>query len=183
MAAVSEPLLMTVEQYRELPRPNNVVQELHWGQLVTLTRPKMKHTKLQYRLVELLRSRAGHKGIVASEVPFRALPQYELRGADVAFVTQERWAATDDDDNLQGSPELVIEVLSRSNTQAEMREKAALYLSTGAQEFWIVNPKRQDVTVLRREGGTTVYSIEHQLPLPLFEGELSVAAIFLNLAV
>lgn len=88
MAAVAEPLLMTVEQYRELPQREDVVQELHWGQVITLTRPKMGHSKLQYRLVELLRSRFGNKGIVASEVPFRALPQYELRGADVAFVLQ-----------------------------------------------------------------------------------------------
>ena len=178
MAAVAEPLLMTVEEYRELPARDDVVQELQWGQVVTLTRPKMRHTKLQYRLVELLRSRVGHMGIVASEVPFRALPQFDLRGADIAFVSQERWAATDDEDNLQGSPELVIEVLSRSNTQAEMREKAALYLSTGGQEFWIVNPKRKDVTVTRREGGTIIYKIGQLIPLSLFGGDLSVAAIF-----
>ncbi len=178
MAAVAEPLLMTVEQYRELPRRGDVVQELQWGQVVTLTRPKMRHTKLQYRLVELLRSGAGEKGIVASEVPFRALPQYELRGADVAFVSRERWVATNDDDNLQGSPELVIEVLPGSNTQAEMREKATLYLSTGAEEFWMVNPKRREVTVMRREGGTVVYDIGQQIPLMLFGSELKVAEIF-----
>jgi Uma2 family endonuclease len=178
MGAVAEPLLMTVEQYRELPQRSDVIQELQWGQVVTLTRPKMGHTKLQYRLLELLRPHAGHKGLVASEVPFRALPQYELRGADVAFVSRERWTATDDEDNLQGSPELVIEVLSRSNTQAEMREKATLYLSTGAQEFWIVNPKRKEVTVIRREGGTIIYGIGQQIPLPLFGGELKVAEIF-----
>ena len=178
MAAVAEPLLMTVEKYRELPLRSDVVQELHWGQVVTLTRPKMRHTKLQYRLVELLRSRVGQKGIVASEIPFRALPQYELRGADVAFVSQERWAATDDDDNLQGSPELVIEVLSRSNTQAEMREKAALYLSTGGQEFWMVSPRRREVTVMRREGAAIVYAIGQVIPLPLFDAELNVAEIF-----
>jgi len=178
MAAIAEPLLMTVEEYRELPQRSDVVQELQWGQVVTLTRPKMRHTKLQYRLVELLRSRIGQKGIVASEIPFRALPQYELRGADVAFVSQERWAATDDDDNLQGSPELVIEVLSRSNTQAEMREKAALYLSTGGQEFWIVNPKRKEITVMRREGGTIVYGVGQVIPLPLFDAELNLLEIF-----
>ena len=112
MAVAAEPLLMTVEQYRELPSLEDVIQELHWGQVVTLTRPKMRHTKLQHRLVELLRPLAGQKGVVAAEVPFRALPQYELRGADVAFVSQARWVATDNDDNLHGSPELVIEVLS-----------------------------------------------------------------------
>lgn len=178
MAAVAEPLLVTVEEYRDLPERSDVVQELQWGQVVTLTRPKMGHTKLQYRLVELLRSRVGQKGVVAAEIPFRALPQYELRGADVAFVSQERWAATDDDDNLQGSPELVIEVLSRSNTKEEMREEAALYLSTGGQEFWIVIPKRKEITVMRREGGTAIYGIGQVIPLPLFDAELSTAEIF-----
>jgi Uma2 family endonuclease len=46
-------------------------------------------------------------------------------------VSQRRWDNTPDDDNLMGSPELVIEVLSPTNTRAEMREKAGLCLSTG----------------------------------------------------
>ena len=62
MAAIAEPLLMTVEQYRDLPHRDDVIQELHWGQVITLTRPKMKHAKLQSRLVRLLRPRAEHLG-------------------------------------------------------------------------------------------------------------------------
>jgi Uma2 family endonuclease len=91
----------------------------------------MKHARLQSRLVRLLRPKAEHLGVVESEVAFRALPEYELRGADVAYVSQDRWDSTDDDDNLRGSPEIVIEVLSPSNTTAEMQQKAALCLSTG----------------------------------------------------
>ena len=177
MAAAVEPLLITVEQYRELPQREDVIQELHWGQVVTLTRPKMRHAKLQSRLVRLLRPKAEHLGVVESEVTFRALPEYELRGADVAYVAQTRWDATGDDDNLRGSPELVIEVLSPSNTKQEMREKATLYLSTGAQEFWVVNPKRENVTVMR-EGGTFVYEKGSSVSLSLFQDELSVSDIF-----
>ena len=91
--------------------------ELRWGQVVSLTRPKMRHSRIQYRLVELLRPKAEGKGIVAAEVPFRALPEYDLRGADVAFVSQSRWDDADPDDNLPGSPELVI-VFCPSNTEA-----------------------------------------------------------------
>jgi Uma2 family endonuclease len=95
----------------------------------------MRHAKLQSRLARLLRPKAEHLGVVETEVAFRALPEYDLRGVDVAYVSQQRWDATADDDNLHGSPELVIEVLSPSNTRAEIREKAVLCLSTGAQEF------------------------------------------------
>lgn len=169
---------MTVEQYRKLAEREDIVQELHWGQLIALTRPKMKHTKLQYRLVELLQPFAKSKGIVASEVPFRALPEYDLRGADVAFVSQARWDATADDDNLRGSPELVIEVLSPSNTKSAIREKAALCLSTGAEEFWVVDPKRKSISITRRDGETAAYRIGDRIRLTLLEGELNVTAIF-----
>jgi Uma2 family endonuclease len=178
MAAIAEPLLMTVEQYRDLPHRDDVIQELHWGQVITLTRPKMKHAKLQSRLVRLLRPIAEHLGVIESEVAFRALPEYDLRGADVAFVSQQRWNTTADDDNLQGTPELVIEVLSPSNTKQEMREKAALYLSTGAQEFWIVDPKRQTVTVMRQQDGAQVFGMGQPIPLALFGRELNVSDIF-----
>jgi Uma2 family endonuclease len=178
MATAAEPLLLTVEQYRQLPDREGVLQELHWGQVVTLTRPKMRHSRLQYRLVELLRPKAEAKGVVAAEVPFRALPEYDLRAADVAFVSNLRWNTADADDNLHGSPELVIEVLSPSNTKAEIREKAALYLSTGAQEFWVVDPKHKTVSVATREADPIVYAIGNSIPLPIFGSNLEVELIF-----
>jgi hypothetical protein len=90
MAAPAEPVLMTVEQYRQLPDRDDAIQELHWGMVVNFVRPKMGHTKLQSRLARLLRGRAEHFGVVETEVAFRALPEYDLRGADVAFVSQHR---------------------------------------------------------------------------------------------
>lgn len=177
MAAAAEPLLMTVEQFRELPEREDAIQELQWGQVVTLAPPKWGHTKLQLRLVELLSSKTKDKGKVSAEVPFRALPEYELRVADVAFVSQKRWDATDDNDNLHGSPDLVIEVLSPSNTKTEMREKAVFFLSTGAEEFWVVDPKRKNVTVMRQQGASS-YEIDDTIPLALFGGDLRVREIF-----
>ena len=178
MAVAAEPLLMTVDEYRRLPDREDVIQELHWGMVVTMSRPKMRHTKLQFRLVELLRAKAEHLGVVGAEVPFRALPEYDLRGADVAFVSRERWDSTPDDDNLHGSPELVIEVLSPSNTRAEIHEKAVLCLSNGAQEFWVVDPKRETVSVTSQGGVTTVYHMGDRIPLSMFDSHLDVSELF-----
>jgi len=121
---------------------------------------------------------AEHLGIVAAEVAFRALPEYDLRGVDVGYVSQQKWDATDDDDNLHGSPELVIEVLSPSNTKAEIHEKAVLCLSSGAQEFWVVDPKREPVSVTRQTGVATVYRTGNRIPLPMFHSHLDVSEIF-----
>jgi Uma2 family endonuclease len=178
MAAAAEPLLMTVDEYRQLPNREDVIQELHWGMVVTLSRPKMKQAKLQSRLVRLLRPKAEHLGVVEPEVAFRAVPEYDLRGADVAFVSRQRWDATDDNDNLHGSLELAIEVLSPSNTRAEVREKAVLCLSSGTQEFWVVDPKRETVSVTRQGGAPTVYHVGDRIPLAMSHSHLDVAEIF-----
>ena len=178
MAAAIEPLLMTVEQYRELADREDVIQELHWGRVVTLSFPKKGHVNLQARLLQLLLPNASGRGFLSTELPFRAVPEYDIRAADVAFVSQARWDAIDDNDNLHGAPELVIEVLSPSNTKAEIREKAALCLANGAEEFWIVDPKKKQVTILRRERETLVCKMGDRIPLAMFGGELDVSQIF-----
>lgn len=159
MAAAFKPILMTVDEYRQLPDREDVVQELHFGMVVTLSRPKMEHLKLHSRLARLLRPKADDLGVVEIEVPFRALPEYDLRGADVAFVARQRWEATPDDDNLHGSPELVIEILSPSNTKKEIHEKAVLCLSSGALEFWVIDAKRRNVTVTAKDRAPVAYRV------------------------
>ena len=59
MAALGEPLLMMVEEFDLLPERQDVLQELHWGCLVNLSRPKGWHTKLQMKLADLLRPLSG----------------------------------------------------------------------------------------------------------------------------
>src|SRR5258707_8661434 len=112
--------LMTVEQYSALPEPKGGYYELHHGVPVFMTYPKHRHAAVQHRLVRLLQPMASGRGEVWPEFAFRPLPEYELRSADVAYVSQSRYAAIDPDDYLRGAPELVIEVLSPSNSATEI---------------------------------------------------------------
>jgi Uma2 family endonuclease len=136
---------MTVEEFRDLPEDSGpVYHELRHGELVPVTRPKFKHFRIQKRLEKLLEPLAQQLGVVAMELAFRPLPEHELWAADVAYVSEERWGSIDPDDNLMGAPELVIEVLSPSNTAAEIDDKEQLCLQNGAQEFWVVNSARKN---------------------------------------
>ena len=62
-------------------------------------------------------------------------------------VTVGRDDATAADDYLMGAPEVVIEVLSPSNTVDEINDKMLICMSNGCNSFWIVDPKRQLVSV------------------------------------
>jgi Uma2 family endonuclease len=172
--------LMTVEEYSRLPEQSGgFYYELHHGELFQLTYPKARHTKTQRRLRRLLEAAVGDAGVVEIEIPFRALPEYELRAADVAFVSKERWEAIEPDDCLRGAPDLVIELLPPSNSVDEMMDKEKLCLENGCREFWVVDAKRRQVKVSTPDGLTRGYHAGQEIPLTLLgTASLKVDAIF-----
>lgn len=176
MAALPQP--MSVEQFRQLPK-GEFEYELHFGEVVAMTRPKPRHWLLQDRLADLLKTRLEAYGHVGVEIPFRLLPEFDLRAADVAVISHARMEALDLDDDLRGAPELVIEVKSPSNTDQQLRQRAIFCLSRGAMEFWIVDTGRKSVTVFHPDGVPAVFSTGDSLPLAAFGGgELPVDEIF-----
>jgi Uma2 family endonuclease len=172
---------MTVEEFRQLPESvGEYDYELHYGELVPVSRPKLKHHILQARLRDLLRPFVPPGGWLDSEIAFRALPEYDFRVADVAFVSPERWAKADPDDNIHGAPDLVIEILSPSNTAREMYDKEQLCLAKGCLEFWVVDPDKRYVRVARADGPSTIYRAGQQIPLEVLGSRafLSVDDLF-----
>jgi Uma2 family endonuclease len=177
MAAHPEPLLMTVEEYYDLPERDDVILELHWGSLVELSRPKAWHVKLQKHIATLLESRSSPDWSVVIELPFRALPQYDLRAVDVGVVAKSRWDAVGEGD-LFGSPEIVIEILSPSNRGKEIAGRIALFLSTGTQQFCMVDRTRRTVTVTGLDSKTLVYKMGDEVPYPLLGTSIAVSEIW-----
>jgi Uma2 family endonuclease len=171
--------LLTVEEFRKLPEGNDVYYELRSGEVVPVTRPKYKHFTIQRRLRRLLEHLALPDGLVDTEFAFRATGEYELRVADVAYVSAAREAAIDPEDNLHGAPDITIEVLSRSNTAAEIFEKEKLCLENGAKQFWVVDPRLRQVRISTPDAHTITWHSGQQIPLPLFgHAMLAVDEIF-----
>jgi Uma2 family endonuclease len=145
--------LMTVEEFLKLPEDESVRRELHDGEVFELTRPKHNHWKIQQTLVDILKRALRKHGRVGTEYSFRPEPEYQLWAADVAFVTTDREASFDpENDYLHGSPDLVIEVESPSNTAYEFERRETVCLRTACKEFWIVYPKARWVRVATQEG-------------------------------
>ena len=176
MAAL--PDLITVAQYRQLPENDGAVYELHHGEVVVLSHPKPWHWRFQRRLVELLESLLP-QFVVGMEFAFRAIPEFDLRAADVAALTRDRYDAMDPDVDLFGAPELVIEVTSASNTKRDLQDYAALCLANGCLQFWVLDRNAKSVTVVHRDGSRQTFGVGETLSLAAFGGDsLSVAEIF-----
>jgi len=139
-----------------------------------VTRPKLKQSLIQRALRSPLELVAESGSLVDVELAFRPLPEHELWVADVAYLSAERFRQADPEDNIRGAPDLVVEVLSPSNTAAEIYEKEELCLENGSREFWVVDPDRRQVKVSTPDGHTQTWRSGQEIPLPLFGSEARV---------
>ena len=156
---------MTFAEFERLPEPKGAYHELRHGEMVEVPFAKHGHLRDQYQLMRLLQPAAGETGVVCLEVAYRPTPEYEGWRADVAYVSKERWYGAPRDGYLQGAPELVIEILSPSNTIPEIREKRKLCLANGSREFWVVDSDYREVEVWTPDGRSITYGVSDEIPL------------------
>lgn len=78
---------------------------------------------------------------------------------DLLFVSNERIGIVTAD-NVQGAPDLVVEILSPATAERDRMLKLDLYARHGVIEYWIVDPDARTITVLLRgESGFEVNGI------------------------
>ena len=166
---------MTVEEFRSLPEgKGGVTFELRHGELVATTRPKIKHALIQHKTRDLLERLAELGSFVSVEMVFRPLPEYELWAADVGYLSKERNEKVDLDDNIHGAPDIVVEVLSPSNTAEELYDREQICLANGSKEFWVMDPDRRQVKVTTPDGRTVTWRSGQEIPLPLFGSDARI---------
>lgn len=127
--------------------------ELVRGRLIPMSPANWTHGRLVARLTGALSEYAashrtgealsGEVGIYTHRDPDT------VRGADVAFISNERLADVQSRSFLDVAPELVVEVISPGNTWQEMQEKLEEYFKAGAEQMWIVEPKPRRVLLYR----------------------------------
>jgi Uma2 family endonuclease len=60
-----------------------------------------------------------------------------VKEADCAWLSQQLWDKVKDDYACTPAPEICVEVISPSNTEAEMMIKCSLFIKAGALEYWL----------------------------------------------
>jgi len=80
--------------------------------------------------------------------------------------------------NIQGSPDLIIEITSPASVRKDRREKKALYEQFGVKEYIIIDPEGKFVEQFilenqNRYGVGKIFSFEEDLPLSILS-EISI---------
>jgi Uma2 family endonuclease len=107
------------------------IETNEWGQIV-MTPASGKHGRYQGRIIRWF-NRLG-EGEVFPECPIQT--SKGVRVADVAWASGAFIKKYGAPLCYPESPEIVMEVLSPSNSTTEMEEKRRLYFEAGAKEVW-----------------------------------------------
>ncbi len=88
-----------------------------------------------------------------------------VRGPDAAFVSWDRLPGrkVPEEPIPDLAPDLVIEVLSKSNTRPEMKRKRGEYFAAGVLLVWEVDRKRRKVSVYTPHGAVSVLKAPQRL--------------------
>lgn len=138
----------TYEDYLQLPGDKRY--ELMEGEFYMVPSPNVWHQTLLERIFLALHhyvtnQRLGELHLAPLDV---VLSEENVVQPDILFISEEH-SHIITERNIQGAPDLVIEVLSPSTGERDRGLKRKLYAKYGVGEYWIVSPEEQGIEVMR----------------------------------
>ena len=137
----------TYEDY--LNAPEDKRYELLDGELIMTPSPGERHQSVSILLgSKLFQFVAENRLGKVYSAPFDVvLSDLDVVQPDLIFVSNERGHIITPA-NIQGAPDLVVEILSPSTAERDKTFKRALYARHGVNEYWIVEAGEKSITVL-----------------------------------
>ena len=146
--AIPNPLVkFTYEDY--LNTPEDKRYELLDGELVMTPAPGELHQRTSILLGSQLFQFVNENSLGrVYHAPFDVvLSNTDVVQPDLLFVSNERVHILTPA-NIQGAPDLVVEILSPSTAERDRTFKRTLYAMHGVNEYWMVDPDEKTITVL-----------------------------------
>lgn len=173
--------LLTLEEYEALPEDDLYIDEVSRGRLVREPRPASVHGLVVARLAQHLSNYIdahpgvgrvwAESGFVLAETPLT------LRGPDVAFVRADR--SPPQSGFFRGAPDIAIEVVSPSNSAADLQLKVMEFLEAGTKLVWVIYPETGTVIEHHSSSEIRVLRSSDVLTTPLLPGfSLLISAVF-----
>jgi Uma2 family endonuclease len=122
--------------------------ELIKGKIFRMAAPSRVHQRISWNLSLSLGNHLKSGKCEAFSAPFDVrlpLLSHQIKGNKASTVVQPDICVVCDlskldDRGCNGAPDLVVEILSPSNSTKEVQEKFDLYQNAGVAEYWVVQP-------------------------------------------
>jgi len=144
------------------------------GELHMTPPPSISHQNAVTELAAQMRDFAKQTGkgiVLVSPVGVRLPGQSVPVQPDVIFIRADRREIIGEHD-IQGAPDLVVEVLSPSNWLYDRREKLQAYRQAGVPEYWIIDCRAHTLEIRVLEQG------QYTLLAELHSGDTAKSRVF-----
>lgn len=135
----------TVSDYLELEENPN--QQLISGNLIMSPSPSVLHQRILRKLVVKLNEFAEERG---DEVLFSAIDVYlnetNVPQPDIVYVLNKNKNCIKEK-GIEGAPDLIVEIISPSNSYIDRYQKKEIYEKSGIQEYWLIDPKNATLEI------------------------------------
>ena len=154
MASLPNSKTVTYEEWLRMPEVDDAIEEVVNGEIRIMPPATWKHQRIIELVGNVLRSQMGTErysfasgvyGIIIREAPLTS------RIPDLAVF--ELATLVERDGYIHSAPQLLVEVLSPSNTRREREEKLGDYATLGVPEVWVISPEARTVEILYLENG------------------------------
>jgi Uma2 family endonuclease len=137
----------TYNDYLLLPEDKR--HEILEGELYVVAAPNTRHQRVSLNLKLALFQYVRHRNLgVILDAPYDViLSEENVVQPDIIFISKER-AGIIGELNLQGAPDIVIEILSPGTRSKDLEVKRKIYAAFGVPEYWIVDPEAATAEVL-----------------------------------
>lgn len=141
---------LTYEEFQDLPREDGRRQlELIEGEVFVTPSPNTRHQRAVGRIFRTLSDFVeehdlGEVFIAPYDVVFGRWTALE---PDLLFIRKDRRSIITEA-NVQGAPDLVIEILSPSNKAYDRQTKLLAYEKAGVPELWYFDPEDRTAEIL-----------------------------------
>lgn len=149
--------------------------EIIEGEHYVTPSPATRHQRISGRLFHLIQSYLDTHPIgEVFDAPFDVLlSDINIVVPDLVYISNQR-SHFITPKNLQGAPDLVIEILSPTTRPRDERLKRDVYERAGVEEYWLVDPERDLVDIYRRRGAVFQEPLRYEkaqvLTTPLLPG-------------
>ena len=128
--------------------------ELLDGELILVGSPNTDHQTVSVKLVTKMYSFVQENDLGWTfHAPFDVLlTDTDVLQSDLLFVSKDRVHIITPA-NIQGAPDLIVEILSPSSVRRDWHDKRDLYASHDVKEYWIVDPVHRIVSVMLLKDG------------------------------
>ena len=136
----------TYEDY--LKTPEDKRYELINGELLMTPSPIPNHQRVSGKLEFILRKfvTGNNLGEVFDAPCDVYLDNENVVQPDILFISKDRLGIIGEK-NIQGPPDLLIEIISEHSVYRDMVQKKRLYARFGVKEYWIVIPEEEEIEV------------------------------------